>query len=84
MKYLAFGAFCLFISGCAASNGGGHVVGNGMASSELGSSMSAPKAQSCGCEKEGHSCDQDDMSCGDHRKGDSSCGCSSMKKKKHH
>jgi hypothetical protein len=61
------GAACLTFVGCAASPGGGHVVGNPILS-QSASGRAAKEAGSCGC---GHREKQKKHSCADH----SSCGC---------
>lgn len=63
---LGFSAF--LFAGCAASNGGGHVVGNSMMKEETGTAM-AKGHEKCGCEDA-----QGKMHCGE---GGVACACAS-------
>lgn len=45
MKTISMALLCIFITGCAASNGGGHVVGNGM----MPEGMSRESVPNCDC-----------------------------------
>lgn len=69
-NFLIAGSFAFVLAGCAASNGGGHVVGNSMMSN--GKAQKMAKA-SCACGHE-HS-DGKACACGDKKGGEcGSCG----------
>lgn len=61
------GSFALVLAGCAASNGGGHVVGNSMRSAGKTAKM---EKSSCGCGQENH--EHKACACGDEEGG--ACG----------
>jgi hypothetical protein len=56
MKTISLALLCLLFAGCAASNGGGHVVGNPLQPMEIGLDEANPcdcqkvnQASECGC-----------------------------------
>lgn len=66
MKALSIASLCFVIVGCAASNGGGHVVGNPMMPAEY-SDEKIDEAMPCSCGAKDHS----QCTCGDK----DSCSC---------
>lgn len=74
-KLLTVALSLFFLAGCAASSGGGHVVGNSVTSD---SASKVAGGEGCGCSAEaGHKHDGKDCACG------TSCGCSTAGAKDH-
>jgi hypothetical protein len=74
MKNLFFTGSMVFVfAGCAASNGGGHVVGNSAISEEQAQKMA--KAETCACgHKHEAGVDHKACKCGDKKGKASACG----------